>query len=117
MNEKRKYTLFAFGTNDNTIELAQKERFCRITPRYVLIYSDTNEIIEEHGFQSYIIIGESEKDFLNDGDKEWLFYCNLTIIAEEASKNEELILQNMDDTLKELEEALSKEADKLSGVE
>ena len=111
--KKKVYKLYAFNVNEQTIEYAKRERFARITPRYILIYKD-KEIIEGEVLCPCIIIRESEINHLTEADKSWLFNCNLNIIAEEASKNEDVLLQNLSDTIEKLEKALDEEAKKLS---
>lgn len=116
-SKKKVYKLYAFRPTEAIKKIAEKERFCMITPRYVLIYAESVGIIEDEGFLSYIIIGESEKGFLTDRENEWLLRCNLEIIAEETAKNDQLILQNMEETLAKLEKALDEEASQLTNGE
>jgi hypothetical protein len=111
--EKRIFKLYAFINNDNSISLAEKNRFSRITAQYVLVYTDDEKTIEDKAKHSYIIIRENDTNRLSKGDKEWLTSCNLEIIFEEAAKNQDVILQSMDETLKKLEQALEEEKIKL----
>lgn len=86
--EKRIFKLYAFINNDNSISLAEKNRFSRITAQYVLVYTDDEKTIEDKAKHSYIIIRENDTNRLSKGDKEWLTSCNLEIIFEEAAKNQ-----------------------------
>ena len=112
--EKVVYKLYVTRTNNEVIRRAESERFTRITAEYTLIYSDSDKIIENtlHGIEYTIIEGEDAKR-LSAADKDWLMNCNFAIIAEEAIKNKELIIQNMAEALTALEEEMgrSKSAD------
>lgn len=110
--KKKKYNLYALRNNEQNMELAGKHRFSRVTAKYVLIYAEDLGIIDECSTSSYIIIRESDTNRLTERDREWLYSCNLTIIFEEAAKHEDVILNNINDTLNKLEEALQSEAEK-----
>ena len=115
--KKTKYNLYAFNNTEESVELATKYRFARITSDYTLVYTDKLGIIEDSVCQPYIIIKESETGCLTAEDKDWLLNCNIVIIAEEAAKNKELILRGMSDTIKKLEKALETEKNNLSDVD
>ncbi len=108
-NEKIVYKLYAARTNNEIIRRAESEKFTRVTAEYTLIYSNSDKIIENtlHGIDYTIIEGEDAKR-LSAADKDWLMNCNFAIIAEEAIRNKELIIQNMADALTALEEELEK---------
>ena len=109
-NEKLTYTLYATRTTNEVIEAVSALRFTRITAKYTLIYCDDERIIADTiPFIEYTIIRSEEAKRLSPEDKEWLTDCNFVIIAEEAMKKKELILQNMADALKVLEEELEKD--------
>lgn len=113
--EKVVYKLYVTRTNNEIIRRAESERFTRITAEYTLIYSNNEKIMGNtlHGIEYTIIEGEDAKR-LSAADKDWLTNCNFAIIAEEAIKNKELIIQNMAEALTALEEEMerSKSADK-----
>lgn len=112
--EKVVYKLYVTRTNNEVIRRAESERFTRITAEYTLIYSNNDKIMGNtlHGIEYTIIEGEDAKR-LSAADKDWLMNCNFAIIAEEAIKNKELIIQNMAEALTALEEEMgrSKPAD------
>ena len=112
--EKVVYKLYVTRTNNEIIRRAESERFTRITAEYTLIYSNNEKIMGNtlHGIEYTIIEGEDAKR-LSAADKDWLTNCNFAIIAEEAIKNKELIIQNMAEALTALEEEMerSKSAD------
>lgn len=113
MSEKKKkkitYRLYVTRTTEEVINAATDLRFVRITPKYTLVYSQNKNIMQNifHSID-YTIIGDEELPRLSSADKDWLLECNFTIIAEEAVKNKDLVLQNMTDALKVLEKELEK---------
>lgn len=113
MSEKKKkkitYRLYVTRTTEDVINAATDLRFVRITPKYTLVYSQNKNIMQNifHSID-YTIIGDEELPRLSSADKDWLLECNFTIIAEEAVKNKDLVLQNMTDALKVLEKELEK---------
>jgi len=115
--KKKQYNLCAFNSTEESVEFATKQRFSRITSEYTLIYTDNTNIIDDSVCQPYIIIKESETGCLTDEDRDWLLSCNIVIIAEEAVKHKELILNGMSDTIKKLEKALEAEKQNLSDNE
>lgn len=113
MSEKKKkkitYRLYVTRTTEEVINAATDLRFVRITPKYTLVYSQNKNIMQNifHSID-YTTIGDEELPRLSSADKDWLLECNFTIIAEEAVKNKDLVLQNMTDALKVLEKELEK---------
>lgn len=113
MSEEKKtkttYKLYVTRTTDEVINIVSDLRFVRVMPKYTLIYSQNENIMQNiFGSIDYTIIGDEEVGRLSSDDKAWLLDCNFTIIAEEAIKNQELVLQNMTDALRNLEEELEK---------
>lgn len=112
-NEKTTYKLYAARTTNEVIEAVSSLRFTRITAKYTLIYCHDERIIANAlPFIEYTIIRSEEANRLSPADKEWLTDCNFMIIAEEAMKKKELILQKMEDAIKVLEEELENGAPK-----
>ena len=110
--KKTTYRLYALRNNEENMKLASKHRYSRVTAGYVLIYEKDPGIIDDCVKSSYIIIREDDIARLTERDKEWLTSCNMTILFEEAAKNEDIVLNNINETLQKLEEALKAEADK-----
>lgn len=110
-NKKKKivYTLYATRTTDELVDSVSSMRFVRVTPDYTLIYTEDGKIIQNKvaGIK-YTIIRDRDVSRLSKADRDWLMNCNFTIIAEETMKNQELILQNMNDALDVLEKELEK---------
>lgn len=116
--EKIVYKLYAVRTNDAVIDAVSGIRFTRITANYTLIYSDDAQIMGNTlPLIKYTIIEGEEASRLSAADKDWLMNCNFTIIAEEAIKNKELVLQNMADALDVLAEELEKSRTEDNGSE
>ena len=116
--EKIVYKLYAVRTNDAVIDAVSDIRFTRITANYTLIYSDDAQIMGNTlPLIKYTIIEGEEASRLSAADKDWLMNCNFTIIAEEAIKNKELVLQNMADALDVLAEELEKSRTEDNGSE
>ena len=109
--KKRKitYKLYASRSTEALLNRLTDLRFTRITADYTLIYASNSKIMRNvfEGIQ-YTIIEDGETHRLSAADKEWLMNCNFTIIAEEAVRNKELVLQNMNDALQALETELEK---------
>lgn len=116
--EKIVYKLYAVRTNDAVIDAVSDIRFTRITANYTLIYADDEQIMGKAlPLIKYTIIEGEEASRLSAADKDWLMNCNFTIIAEEAIKNKELVLQNMADALDVLAEELEKSRTEDNGSE
>ena len=116
--EKIAYKLYAVRTNDAVIDAVSDIRFTRITANYTLIYADDEQIMGKAlPLIKYTIIEGEEASRLSAADKDWLMNCNFTIIAEEAIKNKELVLQNMADALDVLAEELEKSRTEDNGSE
>ena len=97
-----------------TLDQSESMRFNRITANYMLIYTADAKIMgKTFDFIKYTIIGDEEVGRLSSEDREWLANCNFKIITEEALKNKDLVLQNMADALKVLEEELEKDSKKV----
>lgn len=97
---KKKYRLFALPTTAENIEMAEQHPFCRVTPKYILIY--TNRLA-----QGCIVEG---KDLcrLTKLDEEWLLSCNLTLLQKEMNNVGSQVKQRMSEMIDELEADLEK---------
>lgn len=119
--EKKVYKLYAMRTTTEAMDALRDAsdtpetlRFTRITAKYMLIYASDEKIMRKaFPFIKYTIIGDEEVSRLSSEDREWLTNCNFTIIAEEALKNKDLVLQSMADALQVLEEELEKNSKKV----
>ena len=77
-------------------------------PEYLLIY--TSETVK-----GWPEITDDNINILTDKDRQWLFDCNMELIAEELAKRSEKFGIDMDIAVAELEKALSQEKESLSG--
>lgn len=76
-----KYQLFLLSLDKENFSKALNERFSRITPFYVLVYTDKHikgatEITDENVFEE-----------LSQADREWLFGCNCVLLRETVFKD------------------------------
>lgn len=100
--KKVTYRLFALPLSAETVALAQKERFSRVCAGYALIYTNGS-------IKGATEIKEEQCGLLNKTESEWLFDCNMVIIAEEAKRNEKKILESLSHRVTALEAALAEE--------
>lgn len=110
-DEKKKYQLYAMTLSEETVRIAEKSRFNRVTAKYVLVYSDSLCCDAENS--RYHIIDQNEIAYLNEEEQRWLLECNLIIIAEESKKNAGDVLKLFETKLKRLEEELEKESENM----
>ena len=101
-----KYRLFALPPTNEGIEVAQKNRFSRVTKDYALVYSDEEvkggkEVTEENLYR------------LTKADSKWIQDCNYAIIFEETKRKEKEISANLSDTINRLEEVLKESKEDL----
>lgn len=98
------YKLFAFDVDKDGIEEASKQRFCRITPFYILVYCEA-----EKAPKNGIEITQTETHRLSKQDEQWLLDCNLVILAEEAKKHEAEITSTLQERIEQIEAILKAE--------
>lgn len=108
MSDIKSYRLYAMKLSNTSIERAMGERFSRVTPEYVLVYTDSEK--PENAIQ----LEESEASLMTQADAQWLLDCNVALIAEEAARQKPEILRQLSDKVDELEEALKAEKRKLT---
>lgn len=101
---KVKYRLWATATNDESMREAEKARFSRVGIAYVLIYARKKP---ETG--KWAEITDGSVNALNAEEAQWLWDCNVTLIAEDTAKNRENILRGVNEKLDALEAALRKQ--------
>lgn len=97
---KVKYQLFAMLVNNASIAVCEKERFCRITPSYVLIYTKRKRVANA------VKITESEIGRLTESDERWLWDCNSALLAEEVGRRTPEIIRDLSRKMERLEEEL-----------
>lgn len=100
------YKLYAVGVTPDNIKEVSSERFCRITPFYILVYTAGNPPKDS------VEMTQTETHRLSEQDEQWLYDCNIVILAEEAKKHETEIAADMAERLARLEAALKEEKEK-----
>lgn len=106
MEEAKMFKLYALLANAETISYANTQRFHRITPCYVLVF--TQDDMPENSIE----ITAAEADELTDYDIAWLRDCSLTI-ALEAIQSEDTAQKTMT-MLEKIEQALQAQAEQIS---
>lgn len=109
MSKTKTYRLYAMRMSDDSISKAVGERFNRITPDYVLIYTDGEKP------DNSVLLKDADASRLTDGDQRWLLDCNMVVIAEEAKKHEAEFSQELSERIDALEKFLKAEKEKLTG--
>lgn len=100
----KKYRLWAAATDEDSIKAAETERFSRVGVAYVLIYARKKP---ESG--KWAEITDENVNVLNAAEAQWLWDCNVTLIAEETAKNREAIMESVNEKLEKLEAALKRQ--------
>lgn len=106
MEEHKMYRLYALLTNEQNIQYASKQRFHRITPCYVLVFTNTDMPADS------IEISADEADNLTPYDVSWLRDCTLAV-ALEAIQSEDTAQKTMN-MLDKIEQALQTQAEQIS---
>ena len=101
------YRLFAMPVGAKEIEAAEKERFARITPLYVLVYTDSAPPTDNS-----VEITEDDVERLSGSDRDWLLLCNMALIAEDAKRREKEISSTLGEKIERLERALEEASNK-----
>lgn len=104
------YRLYALEATADNIRSVKETRFCRITPYYILVYTDGEP--PKDGIE----MTQSNTHRLSEHDEQWLSDCNIVIIAEQAKKHEAEIAADMAKRLERLEAALKAEKEKQQEV-
>lgn len=102
MTKVKKYRLFALPINDDCVKRGSKERFCRITPRYILIYKTGRKP------ETSVEITEKEIGRLTKEDEHWLWDCNSVLLADAVKEKTPEILSGLSDKINKLETTLKK---------
>ena len=106
------WRLYAMRPTDENVENALKERFHRLTTKYILVYTG-----EKHEEEDIAEISQENYDALSKDDAEWLSACNTTILREFQEKHSDTIQQAQLDFLKEFQQELEREQERLNGRE
>lgn len=95
--------LFALLYSTKNVEYAAKNRFVRVTPEYILIYTEKSRLKPPTG--KAVEIKKDNLNKLTAMDESWLFDCGLSLLAEHTAKNADG-LKNLSEMVDRLEAEL-----------
>ena len=107
MSEERIYRLYAMAVSYKNIERAMQARFSRVTPGYVMIYTDG-----EAPENSVEITGEDVKRLSKD-DEAWLMSCSGRLLMDRLEAEGCHAAENLNSMIDRLAVALKEERRKL----
>lgn len=100
------YLLYITRLTDEALEAFQSEMFTRATKDYLLIYTDN---MEEHPFEVVEVPADIAKKRLTEAESKWLLSCQIDILNSELLKKAPEVIDNINERVDALEEALEKE--------
>ena len=106
-NQEKIYRLYALTITQESVEIAMMERFSRIAPGYILIYTDGTQ---PKG--SIEINGEDVKR-LTKADSDWIMICAATLLRERMEQNQTQSMENLSRMVDQLSEALAAERERI----
>lgn len=109
MAEEKVYSLYALRVTQESVETAMMERFSRIAPGYILIYTAGKQPKE-----SLAINGEDLKR-LSTADVDWIMSCAATLLRERLEKEKPEAMANLSRMVDQFAAALEVERKKLAG--
>lgn len=95
-NKNEKWHLYLLSLDERNFRMAIDERFSRITPLYILIYTRKRM----HGVAE--ITDANAKQELSKADQEWLQGCNWTLLKEHAERNPNKLKEAMSKSFREM---------------
>lgn len=98
--------LFALLYSNENVEYAAKHRFARVTPDYILIYTDKSRLRPPVG--NAVKVRKNDLKKMTAQDETWLFDCGASLLAEHTAKDA--------DGLKRLSEMVDRLEAELEGV-
>lgn len=106
-NQEKIYRLYALTITQESVEIAMMERFSRIAPGYILIYT-----ADEQPKGSIEINGEDVKR-LTKADSDWIMICAATLLRERMEQNQTQSMENLSRMVDQLSAALAAEREKI----
>ena len=106
-NQEKIYRLYALTITQESVEIAMMERFSRIAPGYILIYT-----ADKQPKGSIEINGEDVKR-LTKADSEWIMICAATLLRERMEQNQTQSMENLSRMVDQLSAALAAEREKI----
>jgi cytidylate kinase len=106
-NQEKIYRLYALTITQESVEIAMMERFSRIAPGYILIYT-----ADKQPKGSIEINGEDVKR-LTKADSDWIMICAATRLRERMEQNQTQSMENLSRMVDQLSAALAAEREKI----
>ena len=106
-NQEKIYRLYALTITQESVEIAMMERFSRIAPGYILIYT-----ADKQPKGSVEINGEDVKR-LTKADSDWIMICAATLLRERMEQNQTQSMENLSRMVDQLSAALAAEREKI----
>lgn len=106
-NQEKIYRLYALTITQESVEIAMMERFSRIAPGYILIYT-----ADKQPKGSIEINGEDVKR-LTKADSDWIMICAETLLRERMEQNQTQSMENLSRMVDQLSAALAAEREKI----
>ena len=106
-NQEKIYRLYALTITQESVEIAMMERFSRIAPGYILIYT-----ADKQPKGSIEINGEDVKR-LTKADSDWIMICAATLLRERMEQNQTQSMENLSRMVDQLSAALAAEREKI----
>ena len=106
-NHEKIYRLYALTITQESVEIAMMERFSRIAPGYILIYT-----ADKQPKGSIEINGEDVKR-LTKADSDWIMICAATLLRERMEQNQTQSMENLSRMVDQLSAALAAEREKI----
>lgn len=106
-NQEKIYQLYALTITQESVEIAMMERFSRIAPGYILIYT-----ADKQPKGSIEINGEDVKR-LTKADSDWIMICAATLLRERMEQNQTQSMENLSRMVDQLSAALAAEREKI----
>ena len=106
-NQEKIYRLYALTITQESVEIAMMERFSRIAPGYILIYT-----ADKQPKGSIEINGDDVKR-LTKADSDWIMICAATLLRERMEQNQTQSMENLSRMVDQLSAALAAEREKI----
>lgn len=106
-NQEKIYRLYALTIAQESVEIAMMERFSRIAPGYILIYT-----ADKQPKGSIEINGEDVKR-LTKADSDWIMICAATLLRERMEQNQTQSMENLSRMVDQLSAAIAAEREKI----
>ena len=111
MSEKiKKYRLFFLKYSVENVDFASEHRFNRVTPDYILIYTQRARLRPPCG--KCIELKGGDLSSLTDMDREWILDCGRSVFSDILAKQSKESAGKLAEMVDRLEQELAKEAEK-----